>query len=163
MIFWITGLPGSGKSTLARLIHEKLIAESKTSIHLDGDELRKSFQNQFGYSRSDRIILGNIYINLAILFAKQGLNVVVSTVSMFSEIHERIEIEKTNHEFKVIWIDASIDLLDKRNQKNLRENSVANSPGITLEINCPTNWDLKLTGEEKEEALSEILKVLISC
>ena len=134
MIFWITGLPGSGKSTLARLIHEKLQVEGKTSIHLDGDELRKSFKNKFGYSRSDRIYLGNIYIDLAILFSKQGLNVVVSTVSMFTEIHERIEIEKTNHEFKVIWIDASSDLLDERNQKNLRNNSVVNSPGITLDL-----------------------------
>ena len=158
MIYWITGLPGSGKTTLARILQEDLISEGRSTVLLDGDELRKCFLNHFGYSRSERVLLGNIYINLAELFNRQKIDVIVSTVSMYSEIYTRLETEKKSNEIKVIWLNASKELLDSRNQKNLRNLNTINSPGINLEINYPINYDLIFSGQEDKQTYLKLIK-----
>ncbi len=55
-VIWITGLPGSGKTTLGLAIADFLRDEldgPRTQI-LDGDEIRKDFWPELGYSEEER-------------------------------------------------------------------------------------------------------------
>ena len=65
MIIWITGLSGSGKTTLAKnLIHNLSKKVKKKTIHIDGDNFRKKYCKDLGYSIKDRRINSKIDILL---------------------------------------------------------------------------------------------------
>lgn len=123
---------------------------NKNALILDGDELRKSFMDRFDYSKNERIFLGKAYLNIAVYLSNQNIEVIVSTVSLFSEIHEYIASNKYSKKIKIIFINPRQEILNLRNQKNLRSGNVHLSPGIDLEINFPVKFDLELTGEEDD-------------
>jgi len=77
---------------------------------------------------------------------------------MFYEIYSRLVKEKKTHKIKIIWINASKELLDSRNQKNLRKPSSINSPGINLEIEYPTDCDLIFSGQEEKHIYLELIQ-----
>ena len=86
-VIWITGLSGSGKTTLSKLLIEELKAQSKSCIHIDGDEIRSVLsadaRGASNVERRIRVELGLRYSKLANLLSKQGHVVVVSTISLF--------------------------------------------------------------------------------
>jgi len=84
MIYWFYGQPGSGKTTLAKSLLEKIDA-----IHVDGDDVRKIFNNK-DYSKDGRIKnLTNIN-NIVRFLDHKGFNVVVSVVSPYKEIRDQL-------------------------------------------------------------------------
>jgi adenylylsulfate kinase len=84
MIYWFYGQPGSGKTTLAKSLLEKI-----DGIHVDGDDVRKIFNNQ-DYSKEGRIKnLTNIN-NIVRFLDHKGFNVVVSVVSPYKEIRDQL-------------------------------------------------------------------------
>lgn len=84
MIYWFYGQPGSGKTTLAKSLLQKIDA-----IHVDGDDVRKIFNNQ-DYSKDGRIKnLTNIN-NIVRFLDHKGFNVVVSVVSPYTEIRDQL-------------------------------------------------------------------------
>jgi len=157
-VIWVTGLPGSGKTTFSRRLHAFLTSERVNSIVLDGDELRAAFNHKFGFTREERIEVAHIYINLAKVLANQGLVVIVSTVSLFNEIFTYLEIEIATA--KTVFINANKNLLDVRNQKQLRSSEAQNSPGVSLEVDYPRNPTVTLRGDENEQELISIFKYL---
>ncbi len=161
-IYWITGLPGSGKTTFGNRLHLHLQGSNRPTVHLDGDVLRSCFENHFGYNREDRLVLGRIYLNLAKLLYSQKFDVVVSTVSLHQEIHERIMKAREHIRVKVIFIQASKSLLDLRNQKNLRQMKHRDSPGVTLKVEIPTVVDMYLSGDESSEKQAALISELIA-
>jgi adenylylsulfate kinase-like enzyme len=143
---WITGLPGSGKTTLAKKLIKMFNAAGKSTVLLDGDELRNCLGRRFGYSRKDRLAISKIYVNLAKLFEKQGHTVIVSTVSLIKELHN---YRKANlPKAVVILINPDASLLDLRNKKNLRNKGTRNSMGISLKAEMPGKVDINLHGSE---------------
>ena len=90
-VIWITGLSGAGKSTLAHEVVEWLRADGQAVIMLDGDELREVFGaasvNSQNYGREKRLALAMQYSHLCHILVKQGLTVVIATISLFREVH----------------------------------------------------------------------------
>ena len=54
MILWITGISGTGKTTIAKPLYKKFKKKYKSSLYLDGDEIRSVFQNNLKYTLKDR-------------------------------------------------------------------------------------------------------------
>ena len=54
MVIWLIGLSGSGKSTIAKILYEKIKKKYPNTVWLDGDEVRKIYNDKLGYTLSDR-------------------------------------------------------------------------------------------------------------
>ena len=86
-VFWITGLPGAGKTTLAKTVVEYLKGNGVPTVWLDGDALRNALGVSARHDRAGRLEMAQSYARLAGLLVEQGFSVVVSTVSLFHDIH----------------------------------------------------------------------------
>lgn len=142
-VYWITGLSGAGKTTIGKSLYEIIASEKQKIIFLDGDELRKVFGNDLGYSREDRIKCAKRYSRLCNLLASQGFDVICCTVSMFHEIRNWNRKQIKN--YIEIYIKVSISTLEKRNQKGLygdwKNGSQKNVVGLDLEVEYPEHPD----------------------
>ena len=74
ILFWVTGLSGSGKTTIAKIILPKIIQKFGPTIHLDGDQLRKSLK-LYGYSYNDRLDNSKKMKNKAKIITLKKINV----------------------------------------------------------------------------------------
>jgi adenylylsulfate kinase-like enzyme len=157
-VIWVNGLPGSGKTTFSRNLYRFLVNQNKAVVLLDGDDLRRAFNNRFGYTKQERINLAHIYINLAKLLAEQNSIVIISTVSLFNEVYKRLMQEIPTA--KIVFINARTDLLDIRNQKSLRTIGAIDSPGISFEVDFPQDPFLTLRGDETEAEMFSIFENL---
>lgn len=82
MIIWFTGQPGSGKTTLAEALIER-IGDTAKCIHIDGDRLRKVFNNQ-DYSTAGRLKNMTDVVQLAQFLHSEGFVVVISVIGPYS-------------------------------------------------------------------------------
>lgn len=149
-VYWFTGLAGAGKTSIGKRFQKKLISEtSSKSVFLDGDELREAFGNKFGHSLEERRYLAHSYSRLCYLISKQGIDVVCCTISMFNSCREwnRCNIIK----YKEIFITTSIEVLQKRNQKDLykgENNKTAKDVvGINMQYELPLNPDITINND----------------
>lgn len=149
MVIWVTGLAGAGKSTFAKALIKRLRKELRGVVHLDGDCLRNLLgkESTRSYTRSNRLKLAKIYANLAKSFSEQNLIVVVSTISLFNEIHSwnRSHIKQ----YIEILLNPSLQTLKKRDQKNLYSNNAkgleSNVIGLDIEVDFPLNPDFQFS------------------
>ncbi|MBN8742116.1 MAG: hypothetical protein BGP24_18120 [Lysobacterales bacterium 69-70] len=88
-VIWITGLAGSGKTTLARQVMQRLTARGQAGVAaFDGDAVRRSLGAAGqGYARPQRLAVAQHVAALAAAHSRDGGCAVVSTISLFHEIH----------------------------------------------------------------------------
>jgi len=103
MIIWFTGQPGSGKTTLAnKFIEDKLMGFMKIPhwkiVHLDGDDLRDVLDNK-DYSKKGRRENIQFAINMTKVLEDKGFIVVVSLVSPYRDMREKLKSERNITEF----------------------------------------------------------------
>tara|TARA_Y100000004_G_scaffold185485_1_gene235752 strand:- start:508 stop:981 length:474 start_codon:yes stop_codon:yes gene_type:complete len=102
MILWFTGQPGSGKTTLCNEIQEKILYShyylKDKIIHLDGDDLRTVLNNK-DYSEKGRRKNVQFVIDMAKVMESKGYLVLVSMVSPYRDMREKLKSETTVVEF----------------------------------------------------------------
>jgi adenylylsulfate kinase len=84
MIYWFYGQPGAGKTTLAKALLEKVDA-----VHIDGDDIRKVFNNQ-DYSKEGRIKNLTLINNIVRFLDHKGFNIIASVVSPYQEVRDQL-------------------------------------------------------------------------
>ena len=146
-VIWITGLSGSGKTTLAKKLVEQYRRHGYLPIHLDGDDLRLIFETTHRYDLASRLSLAKMYSRLANLLARQGHLVIVSTISMFHEVHAN---NRQNEFYCEVYIESDVGTLKKRNIRHIYENPEG------TEKNCVVGNDI-----EPEIPISPHLKISI--
>ncbi len=138
LVVWLTGLAGSGKSTIGKSLYTKIKTHKPNVVYLDGDELREIL-GIYDYTRQGRILTAKKRCDIAHFLSKQGIIVVVTTISMFDEIYAYTR-ERLGNYFEVL-IDCPINELIRRNQKSLYtsalEGKIQNVVGIDIPADMP--------------------------
>ena len=112
-IIWITGISGTGKTTLAKHYMKFL----KNFLWIDGDQFRKLFNDDLGYTLKDRNKNAERLINFVYFLNKQKISVVVSANLTAKKNKKRIK-----RKFKNIFhiqINSDLKILKKRDKKNI--------------------------------------------
>lgn len=153
-VYWITGLSGAGKTTIGKIFFEQLRKEKNNVLFLDGDTLREVFGNDLGYTKEERLQCAMRYSRICRLLSEQGQDVVICTISMFRVVREWNREHIKN--YKEIYIEVPMEVLQQRNQKNLYK-SGNNVVGVDLELELPDNSDIILmnNGEVSPQKLAD--------
>ena len=125
-VYWVTGVSGSGKSTFANILKKELEEKKINSILIDGDEIRKLLNDKYSYTREDRLEVARIYSKLAKLISEQGVTTIVSTISLFNEIHEWNRENISDYKEILIKRDMNDILMDDKKLVYKKNNVVGN-------------------------------------
>ena len=165
MILWITGISGSGKTTIAKELISILKNFLPEIINVDGDEIRELFGNDLGYEEKDRIIQIKRIQRLCLLLEKQNLIVIASALYASDEL---LSWNRKNfREYYEIFLDAPIELVEKRDVKGLykkaKEGLENNIVGIDIPWNKPKDPDLTINFNSNislKETVDKIINII---
>jgi len=143
--YWVTGLSSAGKTTISKLLVDNLRSRGEKVILLDGDELREIFSNNI-YTPEDRLKTALKYSKLCSIIVKQNVNIVISVIGLFKEVHQwnRRYIPG----YIEIFIDVPMEELLKRDPKKIYDKALKgelkNVYGVDLKADFPKHPDIHL-------------------
>ncbi len=149
MVIWITGLSGAGKTTLAVRLRDLVKASFPQTVLLDGDIVRQAFGAALGYAEPERRIQINRLQNLAKILADQDQIVIVAALYAHPEL---LQWNRENLKgYTEVYIQASMDLLSRRDQKNLyslaAKGEMENVVGVDIPWHAPLSPDLVIEAD----------------
>ncbi len=147
IVVWLTGLPGSGKTTLATRVAEKLRREGYRVEVIDGDWARKTISLGAGYTKEERRIHLHRIAWIARLLARNGVIVLCSFVSPYSDVREMIRnIISEEVPFKLVYVKCPVEECIRRDPKGLYKKAlkgeIKHFTGISDPFEEPENPDL---------------------
>ena len=165
-VIWITGLSCAVKTPVAGAIGSIMRARRVHAILLDGDELRTVFRSgggePIGYDHLGRLSLAMQYSRLCGVLARQGVTVIIATVSLFHEVHD------WNREnlpgYCEVLIDVPTEVLEARDPKGLyrqyRTGTLTHMPGLDMSPEFPRHPDVHYQFREGHEAADTVAFVM---
>ena len=166
-VLWFTGLSGSGKSTLAVALENRLYQEGKSTMLLDGDNVRTGICNNLGFSIEDRTENIRRIAEVAKLFKENGQIVLCSFVSPTNDIRKMAKNIIGSEDFIKIFVSTDITECEKRDVKGLyqkaRAGLIKDFSGIDSPFEPPINPDIiidttNISVDEGVETLISFLK-----
>ncbi len=165
MVIWITGISGSGKSTIAMALMKLFKNKVPELINIDGDTIREVFDEKIGYLENDRKKHINRIQRLCLLLDKQEQ--VIITSALYSNKNILSWNRKNFSEYYEIYLDASIELVQKRDTKGLyskyEKGLEKNIVGLDIPWHKPENPDLKIDFKNNytvEEVVKKIIEIV---
>lgn len=167
-VLWLTGLSGAGKSTTANAVEQRLHALGRHSYILDGDNLRHGLTRDLGFTPADRVENVRRIAEVAKLFVDAGLIVLVSVISPFRDEREMARRMMADGEFIEIFVDAPLEVCERRDPKGLyrkaRAGEIKNFTGIDSPYEPPERPDIVLKTAERsvDELADQVIAYLRS-
>jgi len=164
-VLWITGLSGAGKTTIARSVVASLVERDIACLHLDGDRLREALADPaYGFDRRSRIAGAHRYARLAGMAAEQGLVAVVSTISLFHEVHAWNRANLPGY-FEV-FLDVPEEVRRARDPKGLYRAHDAGENGsmggLDLAVELPLAPHLRLEASGGPDRIPELAAAVVA-
>lgn len=150
-VYFFTGLSGAGKTTIGGLFHQRLKATKPNVVLLDGDAIRPVFGESVGYTNEERLNWAYRIFRVCKMLSDQGIDVVVCSIAMFSEVRKWNRENIPN--YKEIYIRVKPETLLKRNQKGLYT-AGQNVVGVDLPFDEPRHSDLIVQNDGEETPLT---------
>jgi len=166
-LLWFTGLSASGKSTIANIIEQKLFELNYKTYLLDGDNVRHGLNKDLGFDEKSRVENIRRIGEVAKLFNDAGLIVLTAFISPFKSDRKMVRDLFKESDFLEIFIDASIEICEKRDPKGMykkaRSGEIKNFTGISSPYEAPENPEIHVINNELslEEASNKIVQYLI--
>lgn len=158
-VYWLTGLSGAGKSTVGKILYDRLKEKKANVVLLDGDALRRAIASDLGYTQEDRHESAWRNTRLCKLLADQGLDVVCCTICMFEDIRQWSR--EHNENYFEVYLKVPLEILKRRNQKNLYEEATNELVGLGVGMEEPQHPDFVVIndGSQSPEKIAvEILR-----
>jgi adenylylsulfate kinase len=162
---WLTGLPCSGKSTIATGLAGFLRERGRRVEVLDGDDVRRVFAPDLGYTRQDRDENVRRISRLALLLARNGVTVLVPVIAPYAEGRRRVR-ELHDGEgiaYSEVYVSAPVEVCAERDVKGLyaaqRSGRLVGLTGADDLYEPPKNPDVVLPTHEAtvEECLRRVV------
>ncbi len=166
-VLWFTGLPASGKSTIANLVEQKLHAAGKHTYILDGDNLRQRFNQDLGFSETDRVENIRRIAEVASLMIDAGLIVLVTSISPYRADRDMARRLFSVDEFIEVFIDTPVAVAEQRDSKGLyqraRAGELKNFTGVDSPYESPEQAELRIdtTRVSAEDAAAVVVKQIL--
>ncbi len=146
IVIWFTGLSGSGKSTVATELQKALFERGCNVYILDGDNVRHGLNSDLGFSEEDREENIRRIGEVAKLFMESGTITLCSFISPFRKDRDKIRNNLPIGRFIETYIDAPLDICEKRDPKGLykkaRNGEIKDFTGINSPYEKPENPEL---------------------
>jgi adenylylsulfate kinase len=182
-VIWFTGLSACGKSTVSNLVDHKLHKRGLRSFVLDGDNVRhglnagpgmlkerhgEEFSKRFGlgFSAQDREENIRRIGAVAKLFAEAGLITLTAFISPYRRDRDAVRATMPAGDFVEIFVDAPIEVCEKRDPKGLykkaRAGEIKGFTGIDDPYEAPDKPELVLDASSKnaETLADEVIAYL---
>ncbi|HET7817539.1 MAG TPA: sulfate adenylyltransferase subunit CysN [Sphingomicrobium sp.] len=147
-VLWFTGLSGSGKSTIANLVEKELARRGRHTFLLDGDNVRHGLNRDLGFTEADRIENMRRVGEVARLMADAGLIVLTAFISPFRAERELVRKLLPEGEFIEVFVDAPLEVAEKRDPKGLyakaRAGEIRNFTGIDSPYEAPEQPEIRI-------------------
>lgn len=160
-VIWFTGISGSGKSTLAKKTR-LLLLESYPNIQLlDGDEVRAFFENDLGYTRSERMLNVRRIAFAAKLLSEHQVLTLVANIAPYYEARDFIRHKISN--YIQIYCNASLERVRHHDVKGVyKANNNAQLIGVEDPYDEPRHPDLvcHTDTETVPESMNKIQQLL---
>jgi adenylylsulfate kinase len=183
-VVWFTGLSACGKSTIANLADHLLHKQGHRSAVLDGDNVRhglnagpgmlkerhgEEFAKRFGlgFSAQDREENIRRIGSVAKLFCDSGLVTLTAFISPYRRDRDAVRESLGEGDFVEIFVDAPIEVCEKRDPKGLykkaRAGEIKGFTGIDDPYEAPAKPELVLdAGTKDAETLAdEVIAYLV--
>ncbi|MBI3839824.1 MAG: adenylyl-sulfate kinase [Planctomycetia bacterium] len=176
-VIWFTGLSACGKSTVSNLVDHKLHKRALRSYVLDGDNVRhglnagpgmlkerhgEDFAKRFGlgFSAQDREENIRRIGAVAKLFSEAGLITLTAFISPYRRDRDAVRATMKAGDFIEIFVDAPLDVCEKRDPKGLykkaRAGELKGFTGIDDPYEAPMKPELVLdAGQKNAETLAD--------
>lgn len=128
-------MSGSGKTALATALHNVLKPLYRHTVMLDGDVIRAAFGVGLGYSEPERVTQIQRIQNLAKVLADQELIVIVA--ALYAQKDLLAWNRKNLPGYHEVYLEASMALLQRRDQKNLYSNAISGKTSDVVGIDIP--------------------------
>ena len=150
---WFTGLSGSGKTTVSEVVEKEIRRRHGKVEVLDGDIVRTNLSKGLGFSREDRntniLRIGFV----AKLLARNGVAVIVSAISPYKEVRERVRHDIGDN-FIEVFVAAPVEVCAQRDVKGLYKKAIDGEiesfTGVTDPYEPPDSPELILKTDEEE-------------
>jgi adenylyl-sulfate kinase len=153
MIIWLTGLPCSGKTTIGRELTRRLEQSGYRVEFLDGDAVRRTLWSELKFTRIDRDENVLRFGQLAAMFARHNIIVVVAVVSPYRSARDSVRLALAGKavQFFEIYCSAPVEVCERRDVKGMYRQARAGSlPHFTglddpyeaplaPDVTCPTH------------------------
>ena len=158
-LIWITGLSGTGKTTISKKVYEILNQQDPNIfVHLDGDDIRNMLGEFASFSIEGRKRTAEVYARLCNYLTERGINVIISTISLYHSVHEYNRVNNDN--YYEILLDVGQNVLINRNKKGLYNPGAIDVMGINQEPEFPKNPDLILKNNLENQLKENIDKII---
>jgi len=130
-VVWIEGLPCSGKTTVARAVADRLRSQGRAVEVLDGDEVRRMFSPELGFSRRDREGHARRVSYVARMLARHGVLVLVAMITPY-ETSRQAARATVGERFSEVWLSCPVEVCRQRDPKGLyRKDRAPGSSKVT--------------------------------
>jgi bifunctional enzyme CysN/CysC len=168
-VIWFTGLSGAGKSTIAQALERELFNRGMQTYVLDGDNIRHGLNSNLGFSPEDRVENIRRVSEVAKLMADSGVVAITAFISPYRMDRRRareIALEG-NAEFIEVFVDAPLEVCERRDPKNLykkaRAGEIREFTGIDAPYEAPEDAEIVVHTDRQsvDESVATILEQLL--
>ena len=144
-------MSGAGKTTLAIALRDAIKPRLPQTVLIDGDIIRAAFGPSLGYSESERRTQIDRIQKLAKILDDQDQIVIVAALYAHPDL---LNWNRQNfNSYFEVYLEASMDLLKRRDQKDLYSSAQSGDTehvvGFDIPWNAPTNPDAKFIADQE--------------
>jgi adenylylsulfate kinase len=145
---WLFGPSGAGKTTIGKELKKKLEKTGRSSVLIDGDELRGTICQDLGFSYHDRLQQTIRASYMAKAVNQGGAWAIVCLIAPFKEFREKAK-EIIGSDTSMVYLESSKETRIERDPKGLYKKAINGELEAKL-----TGYDGQFDIPQSKEALT---------